>query len=82
MSKKNIFADIIIVCCLIVCLAITVIVVWEYHRLDTVAPANVLGVIFGMWGGELLIIAIRQIFGSDVVTKIKTTNYNSEEGSI
>ena len=81
-SKKNKFADVIIICCIVICFIITASVIWEYHRLDTVIPSNVLGVILGLWGGELLIIALRQVFGSDIVTKTNKINYNSEDRSI
>lgn len=68
MNKKN-FANGIIVVCLSVALIITGVTVYEYHRLNEVMPSGVLTALLGMWGGELLIIAIRQIFGSDVFTK-------------
>ena len=32
-------------------------------------PAGVVTALLGLWGGELLIIALRQIFGSDVMRK-------------
>lgn len=76
-KKKNQFANAIIVSCLIISLIITIAILWEYHRLDTVIPSGVLGVLFAVWGGELLIIAVRQIFGSDVVTKVKSAAYKS-----
>jgi len=71
-KKKRIFADAIIVLCLTVGLVITASVIYEYHRLDTPMPAAVLAVLIGLWGGELLIIAMRQILGPDIVTQIKT----------
>lgn len=67
--KKATFANIIIAVCVGVSLCITAAVVYEYHRLDTVLPAGVVTALLGLWGGELLIIALRQIFGSDVITK-------------
>ena len=65
--KKFIFANVIIVACIILSAAVTAAVVYEYHRLDTVMPAGVVTALLGLWGGELLIIALRQIFGSDVM---------------
>ena len=49
--------------------AVTAAVVYEYHRLDTVMPAGVVTALLGLWDGELLIVALRQIFGSDVMRK-------------
>ena len=68
-SKLTKFANVIIVVCVCMGALMTAAVVYEYRRLDTVLPANVLTVLFGFWGGELLIIALRQIFGSDVVSQ-------------
>ena len=70
-KAKNLFADGIIVLCLAMCVYITVVTVGDYHRLDKVMPAAVIMALFGMWGGELLIIALRQVLGSDVVAKSK-----------
>lgn len=70
-KKKLKYADAIIAVCVIVCIVITASVLYEYHRLDTVLPSGVLTALMGFWGGELLIIALRQIFGSDVVKQAK-----------
>ena len=67
MRKKVRFANLIIALCIAMSAAITAAVVYEYHRLDTVMPAGVVTALLGLWGGELLIIALRQIFGSDVM---------------
>lgn len=78
--RKRTFAERIIVVCLLICLIITGAVLWEYHRLDTVIPSSVLGALLGLWGGELLIIALRQIFGADVISKSKQTYSDDDEG--
>ena len=65
-KKKTTFANLVISVCVVVALLVTGSVVWEYHRLGTVMPAGVVTALFGFWGGELLIVALRQIFGSDV----------------
>ena len=70
-NKKSRFANVIIVACICISAIVTAVVIYEYHRLDTVVPSGVLGVLFGFWGGELLIVALRQIFGSDLPGKIK-----------
>ena len=67
--KKAVFANVIIAVCIVLSAAVTAAVVYEYHRLDTVLPAGVLTALLGLWGGELLIVALRQIFGSDVLGK-------------
>lgn len=63
---KVTFANVVISVCVVVALLVTGCVVWEYHRLKAVMPAGVISALFGFWGGELLIVALRQIFGSDV----------------
>ena len=63
------FANCIIVLCLVVSLIVTASVVYEYHRLNTVMPASVVTALLGLWGGELLLIVLRQVLGSDVVAK-------------
>lgn len=67
--KKTRFANWIIALCVVMSAAITAAALYEYHRLDTVLPASVLTALLGLWGGELLIIALRQIFGSDVLER-------------
>ena len=69
--RKSVFANVVICVCVVVAVFLTAAVVWEYHRLETPIPAGVLTTLFGFWGGELLIVALRQIFGSDVVEKAK-----------
>lgn len=76
--KKTTFANRIIIICIVIGLIITWAVLRDYHRLDTVVPAGVVTALLGMWGGELLIIALRQIFGSDLLTKMQTTATKSE----
>lgn len=68
-KKKNRFANIIIVFVLLVTTIITVCILYEYHRLQVTLGSDVLTVLFGFYGGELLIVALRQIFGSDIVKK-------------
>lgn len=66
-KKKTTFANVIITFCVVVALFVTVSQVWEYHRLNEPMPAGVVTAILSMWCGELLIVALRQIFGSDVI---------------
>ena len=73
-KKKLTLANTIIVFCVVVSFVITLVTLYEYHRLDTVIPAGVLTALIGFWGGELLIIALRQIFGSDVIKQARGTD--------
>ena len=75
------FANVVVTVCVVVALLITAAVIWEYHRLGVVIPAGVLTALFGFWGGELFILALRQIFGSDAVEKAAASKYN-QGGSI
>lgn len=80
--KKITFANIVIALCLAVSLAVTAAVVYEYHRLGEVMPAGVVTALLGLWGGELLIVALRQVFGSDVIHKGKEGTGTNNSGSI
>jgi hypothetical protein len=77
--KKFAFANIIIIICIVVSIIITAVVLWEYHRLNTVIPSGVLSAMLGLWGGELLIIALRQIFGSDALNRCNKNNSSEDE---
>ncbi len=66
--RRNIFADIVVTLCLLMGGFITVGTMWEYHRLDVPMPADVILALMGLWGGELLILAARQILGSDALS--------------
>lgn len=74
-NRKITFANAIIALCLLVSLGITAAVVYEYHRLAEVMPAGVVTALLGLWGGELLIVALRQIFGSDVIRRDKASEH-------
>ncbi len=63
------FVNILIVLCLLMCALITGVSLCEYHRLDVVMGASELAVLVGIWGGELLLIVVRQVLGSDVRKK-------------
>lgn len=69
------FVDVLIVLCLLMCAIVTVTVLYEYHRLDTVLGAGEITALLAVWGGELLLIVVRQVLGSDVLHKRK----NEEE---
>lgn len=71
-KRKNLFADLIIVICLSMSAVITMFNMYEYHRLGEVMPSGVISALLLLWGGELLILAVRQIFGSNVVEKTKS----------
>ena len=79
-NARNRFANAVIAVCIIVAAVVTAAVIYEYHRLDTVVPANVVGVLFGFWGGELLIVAMRQVFGSDLPEKMTAAKIATNDG--
>ena len=68
-SKRNKFANAIVIICMVMLALITLIVLYEYHRLDETMSGSALGVLVSAWTGELLILACRQIFGSNVVSQ-------------
>lgn len=75
MSKKkkkiSVFANIIISVSISVGMFMTVFTLLEYGLLKVPIPSDVLAVLIGFWGGELLIVALRQVFGSDIICKRK-----------
>lgn len=76
-KKKSTFANMVVSVCVVVALLVTLSAVWEYHRLNTAMPSGVLTAIFGMWGGELLIVALRQILGSDALRRDQSTDVST-----
>lgn len=78
-KKISVFANIIISVSIFFCAVITVVTLYEYHRLCIPMPSDVLGELKTMWCGELLFIMIRQIFGSDVVGKAIAKIRGTEE---
>jgi hypothetical protein len=66
------FVDALIVLCLTMCVVVTLASLWEYHRLDTVMGAGEMTALLAVWGGELLLIVVRQVLGSDITNKGKS----------
>lgn len=77
-KKKNRFANGIILLCVLAGVIITLETLWGYRRLDIPLPGDVLKNLFLFWGGELLVLALRQIFGSDFIQKIKDKGSGDE----
>ena len=75
--KISLFANVIISVSISVGLFMTLITMIEYWTLKIPIPSDVLAVLIGFWGGELLIVALRQVFGSDIMNKKK--NNESED---
>ena len=76
-KKISLFANVIISVSISVGLFMTLITMIEYWVLGIPVPSDVLAVLIGFWGGELLIVALRQVFGSDIMNKKK--NNESED---
>ena len=70
-KRRNNAANIFVTISLVMCIIITLVVLYDYHRLDQVLGSGEITALMALWGGELLIIALRQIFGSDVLHKRK-----------
>lgn len=70
-KRRNNAANIFVTISLVMCIIITLVVLYDYHRLDLVLGSGEITALMALWGGELLIIALRQIFGSDVLHKRK-----------
>ena len=76
-KKISLFANVIISVSISVGLFMTLITMIEYWTLKIPIPSDVLAVLIGFWCGELLIVALRQVFGSDIMNKKK--NNESED---
>lgn len=72
MKKKNKFANRIIVLCIIILIIVTLFTLYSYWRIAEPIPNSVLATICGTWGGELLLICLRQVLGSDLFIKNTT----------
>lgn len=68
-KKISVFANIIISASVAVGLFITIMTMLQYWLLKIPVTSDVIAVLIGFWGGELLIVALRQVFGSDVIKK-------------
>ena len=66
-KAKNVFADVVVAICLAAGVYITVSAVEGYRRAGAPIPADVISALFLFWGGELLVLCLRQVFGSDVI---------------
>lgn len=72
MKKKTKFANRIIILCIIILLVVTLFTLYSYWRIAEPIPNNILTTICAVWGGELLIICLRQVLGSDLFIKNTT----------
>ena len=70
-KKTNVFANIIISASVCMLAFITFMVMIQYWILKIPVTSDVAAVIGGFWMGELVTIATRQVFGSDVINKRK-----------
>ena len=76
--KKITFANAIILLCVAMGIYITVSTITDYHMLGVPVPGDVLNALLVFWGGELLIIASRQVLGSDITKKKYTEDVTYE----
>lgn len=77
-KKISVFANIIISVSIAVGLFITVMTVLQYWVLQIPIPSDVILALISFWGGELLILAARQVFGSDIIKKRKENNESED----
>ncbi len=72
-KKSPKFANVVIAVCLVVSFEITQATLIIYWRLREAIPASVVTALLGLWGGELLIVALRQVLGADIKTQTPNT---------
>lgn len=65
------FANIVIIICLVMAIIITGATLISYLFFGQPITSDTVLALFGFWGGELLILALRQIFGSDVISQAR-----------
>lgn len=75
--RKNKFANRIVIIVLVVEVVITGVVLYTYLKFNSVIPSSVISSLSAFWGGELLLVALRQIFGSDIVSKSNKKDYSN-----
>jgi branched-subunit amino acid ABC-type transport system permease component len=76
------FVDALIVLCLAMCATVTLTVLYEYHRLSALLGAAEITALLAVWGGELLLIVVRQVLGSDVRGKGNGKGDNDSLGGV
>ena len=75
------FANIVIVICLVMAIIITGVTLVSYLFFGQPITSDTVLALFGFWGGELLVIALRQIFGSDVISQARQRVEDDNEWS-
>lgn len=70
-KKRNKFADILLSICITVMVYATVLTIASYYFAGEVIPADVFRSFVYFWGAEVITVALRQIFGSDVFDSIR-----------
>lgn len=83
MKKRNKtkFANIIIVICVAMSMIICLATILTYILTKESIPASAVTAMTVPFTGELLLICLRQIFGSDIVTQAKTAPIKDEISS-
>ena len=69
--NKNLFPNVVVTVLLLVGILVSAAVIYDYHRMDRVVPADVLAEILGFAAAELGILAGRQAVGSDVLKYLR-----------
>lgn len=73
-KTKNKFANVMLTISIGTMFIATLWILWEYHRLETVISPEMYRAFCLFWGAEIVTVALRQIFGSDVFKDAKESD--------
>lgn len=76
------FADAVIIICLIMAIIITITTLTLQILLLQPITSDIIIALFGFWGGELLILALRQVFGRDILQKQVSVAEDDNDGMV
>lgn len=75
--RKHLFSKAVVLYCVLISTAITAAALVVCWRTQTIS-SGILTPLFGLWGGELLLLCLKRIFGDNSVTTKDKTDQNRD----